>query len=344
MLKPLGWLYGRIIDLRNLFYDKGWLKSFDLGAQTISIGNITAGGTGKTPLVAYVAELLAGNGEKVCILTRGYGREKPRRHVVVSDHNKVLVDHKTGGDEPVELAQKLLGKAIVIADGDRVTAARRALDAEKVTAFVLDDGFQHRRAKRDLDIICIDATNPFGNGSLLPAGRLREPFKNLSRANAVVITRINLVDDISLIVSKIRSVAPKIPIFGGESRIIEITSLPDFLRGNRTPADDHSRQYVAGAFAFCGLGNPTNFFDQLSSDGFSITGKKPYPDHHYYGQGEIRKLENLARTVGAKGLLTSAKDAVKLANIHFTLPCFVAHMELQINDPDSFRQLVISSF
>ena len=114
MLKSLGWLYGRIVDLRNFFYTKGFFKSFPLGARTISIGNITTGGTGKTPLVAYVAEILAASGEKVCILTRGYGRERPRWHVVVSDGKRVLVDHKTGGDEPVELAQKLLGKASVV--------------------------------------------------------------------------------------------------------------------------------------------------------------------------------------------------------------------------------------
>jgi len=340
MLKPLGWVYGRIIDLRNLFYDKGWFKSFDLGARTISIGNITAGGTGKTPLVAYAAELLAGNGEKVCILTRGYGREKPRWHVVVSDRNKVLVDHKTGGDEPVELAQKLLGKAIVIADANRVTAARRALEAEKITAFVLDDGFQHRRAKRDVNIVCIDATNPFGNGSLLPAGRLREPLKNLSRANAIVITRANLVDDTSNLRSEISKWAPKTTIFECSSKIAVLAEIgPRAVDRKDEEQGGQAQKYLA----FCGLGNPTNFFRQLESEGFEVVTPKPFPDHHFYKQEEIKKLERRAKAAGAGALITTAKDAVKLSGLKFELPCLIAEVKLVFDDPDGFRRLIISS-
>ena len=341
MLKPLGWVYGRIIDLRNLFYDKGWFKSFDLGARTISIGNITAGGTGKTPLVAYAAELLAGNGKKVCILTRGYGREKPRWHVVVSDRNKVLVDHKTGGDEPVELAQKLLGKAIVIADADRVTAARRALEAEKITAFVLDDGFQHRRAKRDVNIVCIDATNPFGNGSLLPAGRLREPLKNLSRANAIVITRANLVDDTSNLRSEISKWAPKTTIFECSSKIAVLTEIGARAVDRK---DEEQGGQAQKYLAFCGLGNPANFFRQLESEGFEVVTPKPFPDHHFYKQEEIRKLERRAKAAGAGALITTAKDAVKLSGLKFELPCLIAEVKLVFDDPDGFRRLIISSF
>ena len=203
MLTPLGWLYGRIADLRNALYDRGVLRSHPLAARTISIGNITTGGTGKTPLVAHVAEILAERGEKVCILTRGYGRENPKDRVLVSDGVNVLADAKQGGDEPVELARKLLGKAVVVADADRVSAAKWAKEKFGVTAFVLDDGFQHRRAERDVDIICIDATNPFGGGKMLPAGRLREPLHNLERADAVVITSADMVENISDLKSEI---------------------------------------------------------------------------------------------------------------------------------------------
>jgi len=187
MLRLLGKIYVAIGGLRNSLYDRGILKSHSLGARTISIGNITAGGTGKTPLVAYVAELLADAGEKVCILTRGYGRKNERDRVVVSDGTNVLVDAATGGDEPVELAQRLLGKSVVIADADRVAAARWAKKQFGITAFVLDDAFQHRRARRDLDIVCVDATNPRG-------GLLRESFANLVRADVIIITRADLVE------------------------------------------------------------------------------------------------------------------------------------------------------
>lgn len=179
LLLPVGWLYGKIANIRNTLYDRGTFRSYDLGAKTISIGNITAGGTGKTPLVIHVSDILADAGEKVCILTRGYGRASSGR-VLVSDGEQVLVDARTGGDEPVEIARRLIGKAIVVSDADRISAATWAKEEFGITAFVLDDGFQHRHAKRDLDIVCIDATNPFGNGRILPAGRLREPLENLS--------------------------------------------------------------------------------------------------------------------------------------------------------------------
>ena len=185
MLSLLAAIYGKITDLRNRLYDRGVLDTFDLGAATCSIGNVTTGGTGKTPMVAYVAELLASRGETVCILTRGYGRMDPRERVLVSDGKDILADAATAGDEPIELARKLLGKAIIIADADRVSAAEWAKRKFGVTAFILDDAFQHRRAVRDVDIVCVDATNPFGGGKMLPAGRLRESVNGLDRADII---------------------------------------------------------------------------------------------------------------------------------------------------------------
>src|SRR6476646_1241531 len=166
-LSPIGWLYGLGADARNALYDRGVYKTHSLGAKTVSVGNLTTGGTGKTPMVALVARLLADSGENVCILTRGYGRKNPGNSVLVSDGISVRCDARQGGDEPVELAFKLIGNAAVISDADRVAGARRAISELGSTAFVLDDAFQHRRAKRDLDIVCIDSTNPWGNGEVL---------------------------------------------------------------------------------------------------------------------------------------------------------------------------------
>src|SRR5215207_5749749 len=166
MLQLAGWLYGQITNLRNFLYETGVFRSHSLGERTISIGNITTGGTGKTPLVAHVAEILADAGERVCVLTRGHGRRNENERVLVSEGGRVLVDAAIGGDEPVELGRKLRGKAVVVSDADRVSAAAWAKEEFGSTVFVLDDGFQHRRAKRDLDIVCVDATNPRGGGLL----------------------------------------------------------------------------------------------------------------------------------------------------------------------------------
>jgi tetraacyldisaccharide 4'-kinase len=192
-LAPLSLIYEVATNVRNKFYESGLFGSEKLSAKVISVGNITVGGTGKTPLVAFVAKKLAAKGEKVCILTRGYGRENSNERVLVSDSQKILADVKKSGDEPFELAEKLIGIAAVLADKNRFEAGKWAIENLGITAFVLDDGFQHRQLKRDLDIVCIDATKPFASDKVLPLGELRESLANLKRADAIVITRANLI-------------------------------------------------------------------------------------------------------------------------------------------------------
>ena len=344
ILLPMGWLYGKIANGRNRLYDRGTFRSYNLGARTISIGNITAGGTGKTPLVALVAEMLADSGERVCILTRGYGRENARQRVVVSNGSKVLADARAGGDEPVELAQKLLTRnVVVVADADRVSAAAWAKEKFGITAFVLDDGFQHRRAKRDLDIVCIDATNPFGGGAMLPGGTLREPIDNLKRADAFVITRMNLVESVESVVAQLRDTNPNASVYGANFEVEEFTKLADFHHGCDTSEDDNDRQFIANAFAFCGLGNPESFLFQLATQHFAVSGLLPFADHHRYQQSDIELIEAEARSRNSRGLITTVKDAVKLKGLKFSMPCFVAELSVEINDGDRFRDLVLSA-
>src|SRR5688500_15759403 len=225
---PLSRLYGGIMNLRNSLYEREFFKSYSLGVPAVSIGNITVGGTGKTPLVALVAESLAEQGEKVGILTRGYGRENPRKRVLVSDGEHILSDARRSGDEPFELARKLLGKAFVVADADRVSAAIWAREKFAATAFVLDDAFQHRKVKRDLNIVLIDSTNPFGNEKVLPSGILREPLKNLKRADLIVITRADLSDEIENLKSKIAGYNPVCPIIVSQNKVSNLTELKEF--------------------------------------------------------------------------------------------------------------------
>lgn len=366
LLTPFGMLNRRVMDARNALYDRGIFRVHNLGARTISVGNLTTGGTGKTPLVAMIAEILAERGETVCILTRGYGRKNAGERVLVSDGQSVLADAEKGGDEPVELARKLVGKGIVIADADRVSAGNWAKEKFGVTAFILDDGFQHRRVKRDLDIVCIDATDPFGGDYVLPAGRLREPIENLKRADVIVITRANLVDEIENLRSQISNLHPEAQIFLAYNTVKKVLPLNEFqaitesddaksendvgwerLRneGNLRNADDRVR--IA---AFCALGSPGNFFNQIdkefgkeSMNDFDLSIRKKLPDHHLYSQQDIDGLEKQAKECNIDVLVTTAKDAVKLSGLKFTMPCYVIEIETEIDDSEMFRGLLVSS-
>ena len=351
MLSLLASIYGTVANLRNRFYDRGVFEIFDLGAPTISIGNITAGGTGKTPLVAYVSELLASGGEKVCILTRGYGREDAKVRVLVSDDKQVLASPNEAGDEPFELAQKLIGKAVVVADADRVSAAEWAKRKFGVTAFVLDDAFQHRKARRDLDIVCIDATDPFGGGKMLPAGRLREPLDNLNRADIIILTRANLAKDISDLKFEISEISSAASIFAATNVITNIARLEEFHENPQTNQNEEKstvnylelsehKARSKPCLAFCGLGNPENFFEQLRQEKFSLAASRAFRDHHIYTQQDIFGIEKLAREKGAEFIMTTAKDAVKLSDLRFEIPCFVAEIKMTIDDADAFEEIV----
>lgn len=329
----LGWLYGKIANIRNSFYDKGIFGSFSLGVPVISVGNITMGGTGKTPLVACITELLERKNETVCIISRGYGRKNPGKRVLVSDSKALFEGPEDAGDEPYELAQKLLNKAIVISDADRVAAAKWARETFDVTVFVLDDAFQHRTARRDLDIVCIDAMNP--------CRRLREPLENLARADAIVITRSDLAEDIEGLKARLAKHNPDCPVFtvrNRVSRLIEVGGPEAEAHGPaaRTGEEIADRK----AFAFCALGNPKNFFEQLKREGFRIAGSRGFRDHHYYSQGDVRSLETAAKTAGSDVLLTTFKDSVKLTGLNFTMPCLAVESELIFDHGEDFSGLI----
>jgi len=343
------WFYGVIIRTRNSLYEKKFFKSVSLKVPVISIGNITVGGTGKTPLVALVAEILAENGEKVCILTRGYGRANPRKRILVSDGKNILVNALEAGDEPFELAKKLFTKAIIVADRNRVAAGQWARAKFNVTIFVLDDAFQHLRVKRDLNIVTVDATNPFGNGKLLPSGTLREPLENLKRADAIVLTRANLVEEnyIANLKLQISKTNAHCKIFVTENKTARFIDLKEFhgqTHSSHRQACDNRQLITDNCLAFCALGNPHNFFEQLRSEKFILVAEQVFSDHHFYSQADICKLEAEARRKSAKFLLTTAKDAVKLKKLNFSLPCYVVESEMIFDKQADFCNLVLSVF
>lgn len=346
MLSAISWLYGKIINRRNSQYQKGVFRSHSLGAPTISVGNITVGGSGKTPLVIHIAQLLAEKGESVCVISRGYKRDNERERILVSDGASMLNDAKKAGDEPIEIGMRLLGKAVVIADADRVAAGKWAFKKFGITVFILDDAFQHLKVNRDLDVVVIDATNPFGNRQTLPTGILREPLENLERADLVVITRANLVKigKIEDLQADIKQFNPRCEILVAKNKASGTTALQDFYCVAANAIDTTSKLSRRSALAFCALGNPANFFDQLVSENFNLSETKAFRDHHYYNQRDAEQIEAKAFEKQCDILLTTAKDAVKLNNIDFKLPVFVVQSELLFDDEKKLREKIHAVF
>ena len=345
-LRPLSPIYSAVIRARLTAYRRGWFSVSQLPVPVISVGNLTTGGTGKTPLVDFVCRAIAGEGlrtdeklgkagstaKRVCVLTRGFGRPNVSSQILVSNATEVFADERESGDEPYLLAKGLIGVAAVVCNPDRVAAGKWALENLRSEVFVLDDGFQHLRLARDLDIVTIDATNPWGGGSLLPYGRLREPAAGLSRADCIVITRIEQIADASSVRDEIQRLVGATPVF--TSRMV--TSGIRTIVGQPVHKDDLPEPIAA----FCGVGNPASFFDHLRREGCAPVFTRTFPDHHNYTQSELDQLVNDAKAQGARSLITTAKDAIKLTHCKFNLPCYVLDIQISIDDERSVGRLI----
>lgn len=334
ILPPLSTLYGAITRTRASLYNRGTFRAAKLSKPVISVGNITAGGTGKTPLVEWVTRTLAASGRKVCILTRGYGRENPRNRVIVSDGTQVYSNPTEAGDEPYLLAKNLEGTASVISDANRFSAGEGALKHLGSDCFVLDDGFQHMQLARDLNIVTLDATDPWGGGRMLPIGTLREPLTGLKRADCIVLTRCDQAENLDDIESEAANLSGDRPIF--RSKMITGNFVP--LNSSQSTSE---RQNPVGAF--CGIGNPSSFITILQELGYELVMQKFFEDHHRYNQADVDDLVQLTKLTGAKCLITTAKDAVKLQHLNLQVPVFSLQIEIEIDNADELRQLIIDA-
>lgn len=341
IMMPFSVVYSMITRARLEAYRRGLFSVTRLSAPVISVGNITTGGTGKTPLVEWVCRAIAkastpervGEKTRVCVLTRGYGRVNPAAQVVVSNGTEILADEREGGDEPTLLARNLLGIAAVICNPNRVAAGQWAIEELKTEAFILDDGFQHLRMARDLDIVTIDATNPWGGGELLPDGRLREAVSGLSRADCVVITRTEQVADLVQLKKAVLDLVGKTPVF--TSRMV--TSGFRSIDGDRVDQAGLLTQPLA---ASCGVGNPGSFFTHLQNEGFDLVTRRQFPDHHRYQQSELDAIVADARAHGAVGLITTAKDAIKIRLLALGLPCYVLETRISIEEEEGLAEMI----
>lgn len=331
ILPPFAALYGTVTRTRLALYRRGFLRSSKLDGPVISVGNMTAGGTGKTPLVEYVARIVAAGGRRVCILTRGYGRNDPGRQVLVSDGTKILATELEAGDEPLLLAQRLKGLAAVISNANRLAAGQWALANLKSEVFILDDGFQHLRLARDLNIVTVDASDPWGNGHLLPKGLLREPKQGLRRADCIVLTRCDQVNDVNFLQREIQDINPNATLLTSRMRT------RSFVRLGAGEAVKEAPQAVA---AFSAIGNHDSFIRQLNFEGVNPVTVTRFRDHYRYTQSDLDEIVSKAKSAGAEALVTTAKDAVKLTNLSLSMPCYVLDIEIEVENEDQLGQLI----
>jgi tetraacyldisaccharide 4'-kinase len=297
LLTPLAALYASFVQLRNFFYDRGWLKSERVNCIVISVGNITVGGTGKTPAVQFIVNDLKARGKSVAIISRGYGR-KSRETVVVSDGNSILASVSEAGDEPLMLAHNCPGAAVIV-DANRVRATNLAIIRFRPDVIVLDDGFQHRKIARDLNIVAVRRTRPFGNGFCLPAGPLREPLFNIRRADWLLVT-----GDENL----------PMPVLEKFCRPVLAASyeLTDFMDMNKNVVEP-SALLDKTAVAFCGLANPQNFRHTLEKTGVKICEFLTFKDHYFYTSRDILEIKSKVDQLKPDVVLTTEKDWVKLS-------------------------------
>jgi len=310
---PLTVPYGAATRLRARAYEVGLLRAKRLNACVISVGNLTVGGTGKTPMVLWIAQRLIAESKSVGILTRGY---------------RGTVGPEGATSDEVQLVRARLGDRVAIGVGADRYAQGIELFAKGIEWFVLDDGFQHLQLARDVNIVLIDAMNPFGGGRLLPAGLMREPKSALKRAGIVVITRSSRAPAIEAVARR----ETNAPIFYARPWLDSVHSISDSDSSHELE-DARKRKW----FAFCGVGNPAAFVGDLREWGFQVCGPRFFRDHHRYAQSEIDELAKQAQAAGADGLVCTEKDRFNLTQVHsFPIETAYCRITMQVDRAESF--------
>jgi tetraacyldisaccharide 4'-kinase len=311
LLWPLSIVYGAAVLFRACLYRVRLLRQKRLKGIVVSVGNITVGGTGKTPMVIWLAEKFLAEGKRVAILSRGYRGS-------------------AGTSDEVELMRERLQGRVLFGVGKNRYETGRRLESEGIDLFLLDDGFQHLQLARDLDIVVIDAMRSLRRQSLLPGGALREPVSAVNRADMVLFTRTNHAPGALWALQHL----PQIPVFPVR------TKLTGFKRYGREGNEDLSES-SGPFFAFCGIGNPDGFFSDLREWRITLAGRATFRDHHRYSAADISRLENAAERAGAKAFVTTEKDAHNFAKGTFTrLPVHVAVITLEIPDEEEVLRLI----
>ena len=309
--------------MRLFLYRRGLRRQIRLKARVISVGNITVGGTGKTPLVIYLAEKLRAQGEKVAVLTRGYRREK-KKMLDLTQPARDEFDWRDAGDEPCLLANRLQDVPIIVTK-DRFASGNHAIEKHGARILILDDGFQHLRLTRQTDIVVIDSTNPFGNRRLLPAGPLREPLSSLMRADIFVLTKTDQTADKEALVAMLKRYNPEAPLVESVYQVRSIQRLSD---GSPVQVDEVENKK---ALIFSGIGNPLSFENTIKQLGIQILRHHKFPDHFAYQGKDILGLGREAENLGAELIITTEKDSVRIPLIKEPeIPIYVLKIDLKV--------------
>jgi len=330
LLLPLSALYGAGVALRLALYRRGVLAVRNAARQVISVGNVAAGGTGKTPFVRWLAGELLRRGRHPSILTRGYGRGS-RGTVVVSDGRGAFATVADSGDEPVLLARALPSVPIVADARRRDAAARAETLGTPVDLHLLDDGFSHVALARDVDVVLLDATAPDAAGALLPAGRLREPLSSLARADLLVVTKTEQSDP-GRALEIARRFAPGVPVYRARTEVLGVTGrdgLP-VEPGDLPPGT---------AVAVAGIARPEAFGATLASIGIEPVELLSFRDHEPYGPASLGRIERALEESGATAVVTTEKDAVKLDGL-LSVPVFRVAVEARPVEPSFVSDLL----
>ncbi len=319
LLLPFTFIYRIII----FFWDIYWRskKPVAVPARVISVGSITIGGAGKTSVAGYIAQNLLFRGKNAVVVARGYRRRESKPVILTADSYR---SWEACGDEPAALIKSVPGLAIYI-DSDKTAAAEKASrDGREI--IIIDDGFQHRKLARDIDIVCLDGMNPFGNGFLMPSGRLREPKESLSRADIVIV-----IDGPSDVSGYEMNIPQGIPVFRGKKIIVSAVS----LGGDRISLKESK------VLAFCGLGNPESFRRSLLETGCDIVELLAFRDHHRYNPSDLKRLIGRYRENDAQHIVTTLKDAVKLEKIWpQSQPLYYLVIKIELDREEEFFRLV----
>jgi tetraacyldisaccharide 4'-kinase len=291
---------------RETAYRRGWLARGRLPCAVVSVGNLAVGGTGKTPAVEMVARWLTEDGRRVAIVSRGYGRHPGAPVELVSDGVAPRLSAERAGDEPLLLARRLPGVAVVVG-ADRLAAGQWAVTELQPDVVLLDDGFQQRRLRKDVEIVCLDARAPWGPGGLFPRGTLREPPSALARAHLLVLTRADARRNLAGLFEEVRQYAGPVPCLAADYAFEGLWELHSGARQSRNAVEGR------GILAFAGIAAPERLAEALAGQGAIVRGFVAFPDHHRYTPRDLGAVTRRARAVGATLLVTTEKDAVRLA-------------------------------